>query len=152
MGLRGKRIENEEELKKRAVELRLTGVSFEQIGGELGVCRDTIRKWTRHLYQKKDAISEETEQEIVRLYQEGWQVKEIAEKFNIKSVSTIYYICRKDCWDSRRSTVPRGWVLNHPFQNELEEEERKRYLEVVERRRATHPESGYDFLNRTLET
>lgn len=152
MGLRGKRIENEEELKKRAVELRSAGVSFEQIGSELGVCRDTIRKWTRHLYPKKEAISEETAQTIVRMYKDGWKVQEIAEKFNIKSVSTIYYICRKDCWDSQRSAVPRGWVLNHPFQFELQDEERKRYLEVVERRRLTHPKSGYDYLNRTLET
>ena len=145
----GLRADDKNELKKRAVELRLTGATFEEIREELGVCNETIRKWVRHLNPKKESINKETEQAIIRLYHKGWNVNDIAEKFKIKSVSTVYYVCKKYSWECCRSNIPRGWVLNHPFQFELEADERKRYLEVVERRRLAHPEAGYDYASRT---
>ena len=135
-----------DELKQEACRLRREGVPCTEIAKRLGVCNASITNWTRDVPKK--TISFELRVKIIELLHDGWKAGDVAMALGIPSVSTVYQVHRrykeKGLVEEQRYS-PLGWVLNHPYQFELQAPERERYREVVEKRREMFPECGCEY-------
>ena len=88
---------------------------------------------------------DEKRREALRLQKTGMKRKDICRALHM-SPSTLCKILgsiRKRL-HAEGSTFD-GWVVNHPYQNNLREEERKRYLEVIHQRQERNPKMGWDY-------
>lgn len=87
-------------------------------------------------------ITPDIEQQALQLREQGLLLREIGERLGF-SASAIgkHLVGRSD----KGYTVTGGWVINHPYQNELREEERERYLEVIHQRQIKDPNMGWDY-------
>ena len=128
-------------------QMRNDGVSPYKIARIYHVSADTIRKCTTG--KTTETISSELIKEVTQLRSRGFSLQQIVDELQIENPKCVYDILIKLQKKAIRDwAVPSGWVLNHPYQDELEPADRERYLEVVQKRRTRSPNSGYDYNNR----
>lgn len=95
--------------------------------------------------EKRRVVTNSVVAEAMLLRAKGWTYGAIARKFGFHE-STI----RRHCEPVRRETAScyantSAWVINHPYVNELHEEERVRFLEVIRKRQENNPDMGWDY-------
>lgn len=137
-------------LKEEAVRLRSEGMPCIDIAKKLGVSNSTITRWTRSVGKKAHTL--EVRKRVVELMDNGFTAKEVAMKMGMQSVSAIYHIYKryKDTnFMTPLESVQQGWVLNHPYQFELQPAERKRYREVVANRKRLCPNGGCEYIRQS---
>lgn len=80
------------------------------------------------------------------LRNKGFTFREISKKLGY-SLTAIARRLRTECSGETRGVARNsdGWVINHPYQFSLHQEERERYLEVIRQRQRNNPLMGWDY-------
>ena len=90
-------------------------------------------------------IKDETRLEVRRLWSTGMSRKQICRTLHIGN-NTVQKILGKVPTQRKTSgQVTGGWIINHPYEECLREEERKRYHEVIRERQIHNPNMGWDY-------
>ena len=89
-------------------------------------------------------ITEEIITEAMALRAKGWSFEALARKFGFHS-TTMRRACDPRKAYQIKATDSNAWIVNHPYVNELHEEERKRFLEVIHKRQVLNPTMGWDY-------
>lgn len=116
------------------------GVSLREISKRVGCSTFAVYNYTNQLgiSVSRSKVTSDLKQKIRLLHRQGLTAVEIQKQVPL-CVLTIRKVVRE--FDSEDQPEI-GWVEGHPYQYELVEPFRSRYLEVVEQRKRKHPEAG----------
>lgn len=97
-------------------------------------------------------VSKEVFQEARRMRAEGKTYKEICGALKIGHTTLYRILGNKERNLGASQGSSSGWIINHPYADSLQEEERERYLEVIKERQKKNPEMGWDYMTKQQVT
>lgn len=120
--------QDREEVKR----LYLEGKSSLTIQRELGIGKTTIEQWARKegYARKKKALKNNIKDEVIKKYQEGYSLKEVANIFNINSTTTIINWLSEEKIDRRKKGV-NSKIKNINYFDDIDTEEKAYYLGFI---------------------
>ena len=93
-------------------------------------------------------ITEELRQEVCRLWESGVPRKKICQILHIGNNKVRQILGTVETHRNTTGQVTGGWVINHPYEQNLREEERQRYHEVIHERQKHNPNMGWDYASK----
>ena len=90
-------------------------------------------------------ITEELQKEVQRLWESGVSRKKICQTLHIGNKKVQQILGPVETHRNTTGQIRSGWVINHPYEKNLREEERRRYHEVIHERQKHNPNMGWDY-------